>query len=138
MSAVNDQRLSKEQQDVLAFFSDNPPPNPHRLINAKSDVLKFVLKHQKQKIAIITVLSLCNHPVSANLRRLMRRNCCFIILNFIFTYLLHLVLIKSGGTDVPLEKNAVRMLSNFSTGTRGAASAEWYNCVPKEGFVLFC
>uniref|UniRef100_A0A915PW98 DNA/pantothenate metabolism flavoprotein C-terminal domain-containing protein n=1 Tax=Setaria digitata TaxID=48799 RepID=A0A915PW98_9BILA len=35
-----------------------------------------------------------------------------------------IVLITSGGTRVPLEKNMVRFIDNFSMGTRGAASAE--------------
>lgn len=37
-----------------------------------------------------------------------------------------LVLISSGGTKVDLEKNSVRSLENFSTGTRGARSAEYF------------
>lgn len=36
-----------------------------------------------------------------------------------------LVVITSGGTTVPLEKNTVRFIDNFSTGTRGATSAEY-------------
>lgn len=36
------------------------------------------------------------------------------------------VLVTSGGTTVPLEKNVVRFLDNFSAGTRGAASAEYF------------
>eukprot|EP01043_Picozoa_sp_COSAG02_P034885 COSAG02_NODE_2465_length_8785_cov_21.743610_1_plen_306_part_00 len=35
-----------------------------------------------------------------------------------------IVCVTSGGTTVPLEKNTVRFLDNFSTGTRGAISAE--------------
>lgn len=35
-----------------------------------------------------------------------------------------LVLVTSGGTSVPLEKNTVRFIDNFSTGARGAACAE--------------
>lgn len=35
-----------------------------------------------------------------------------------------IVLITSGGTSVPLEKNTVRSIENFSTGFRGAKSAE--------------
>ena len=31
----------------------------------------------------------------------------------------------SGGTTVPLEKNTVRFIDNFSTGTRGAVGAEY-------------
>ena len=37
-----------------------------------------------------------------------------------------LVFITSGGSSVPLEKNTVRSLENFSTGKRGAASAEYF------------
>ena len=36
------------------------------------------------------------------------------------------VLVTSGGTTVPLEKNVVRFLDNFSAGTRGATSAEYF------------
>jgi len=37
-----------------------------------------------------------------------------------------LVIITSGGTLVPLERKSVRFIDNFSTGTRGAISAEWF------------
>ena len=37
-----------------------------------------------------------------------------------------LIFITSGGTQVPLEKNTVRSIENFSTGTRGARSAEHF------------
>lgn len=37
-----------------------------------------------------------------------------------------IVLITSGGTTVPLEANTVRFLDNFSAGTRGSASAEYF------------
>ena len=36
------------------------------------------------------------------------------------------VLITSGGTTVPLENQTVRFLDNFSAGTRGSASAEYF------------
>ena len=36
-----------------------------------------------------------------------------------------LVIITAGGTIVPLEKNMVRFIDNFSTGTRGALCAEY-------------
>ena len=36
----------------------------------------------------------------------------------------HVVVISSGGTSVPLEKNTVRSVENMSTGARGARSAE--------------
>nr|SVE74257.1 EOG090X085T [Daphnia barbata] len=35
-------------------------------------------------------------------------------------------LITSGGTTVPLEQNTVRFIDNFSAGTRGSASAEYF------------
>ncbi|KAK3335718.1 phosphopantothenate-cysteine ligase-like protein [Cercophora scortea] len=37
-----------------------------------------------------------------------------------------LVLVTSGGTTVPLERNTVRFIDNFSAGTRGATSAEYF------------
>mmetsp|Transcript_8899 Transcript_8899/g.14467 ORF Transcript_8899/g.14467 Transcript_8899/m.14467 type:complete len:340 (+) Transcript_8899:69-1088(+) len=37
-----------------------------------------------------------------------------------------IVCISSGGTTIPLEKNTVRFLDNFSTGRRGAACAEHF------------
>lgn len=36
------------------------------------------------------------------------------------------VFVTSGGTRVPLEANAVRFIDNFSNGTRGSASAEYF------------
>lgn len=37
-----------------------------------------------------------------------------------------IVLVTSGGTTVPLEKNTVRFIDNFSTGSRGAGCAEYF------------
>jgi len=37
-----------------------------------------------------------------------------------------IVVITSGGTTVPLERNCVRFIDNFSKGTRGALSAEQF------------
>lgn len=36
------------------------------------------------------------------------------------------VILQSGGTTVPLEHNTVRFVDNFSAGTRGSASAEYF------------
>jgi len=36
-----------------------------------------------------------------------------------------IVCVTSGGTSVPLEKNTVRSIENFSTGKRGAVSTEY-------------
>lgn len=38
----------------------------------------------------------------------------------------NVVLVTSGGTTVPLENNTVRFIDNFSAGTRGATSAEYF------------
>ncbi|WBW74963.1 phosphopantothenate-cysteine ligase Cab2 [Schizosaccharomyces osmophilus] len=38
----------------------------------------------------------------------------------------NVVLVTSGGTLVPMEKNMVRYIDNFSAGSRGAASAEYF------------
>ncbi|EPX70926.1 phosphopantothenate-cysteine ligase [Schizosaccharomyces octosporus yFS286] len=38
----------------------------------------------------------------------------------------NVVLVTSGGTLVPMEKNMVRYIDNFSAGNRGAASAEYF------------
>lgn len=37
-----------------------------------------------------------------------------------------IIVVTSGGTSVPLEKNTVRSIENFSTGTRGARSTEYF------------
>ncbi|CAD6228673.1 GSCOCG00006491001-RA-CDS, partial [Cotesia congregata] len=37
-----------------------------------------------------------------------------------------IVLVTSGGTTVPLEYNTVRFVDNFSAGTRGSVSAEYF------------
>ncbi|XP_065827706.1 uncharacterized protein [Oscarella lobularis] len=37
-----------------------------------------------------------------------------------------IVFVTSGGTTVPLETNTVRFIDNFSAGTRGSASAEYF------------
>ncbi|XP_017885355.1 uncharacterized protein C4B3.18 isoform X2 [Ceratina calcarata] len=36
------------------------------------------------------------------------------------------VLVTSGGTTIPLERNTVRFVDNFSAGTRGSVSAEYF------------
>ncbi|XP_003706167.2 phosphopantothenoylcysteine synthetase [Megachile rotundata] len=36
------------------------------------------------------------------------------------------VLVTSGGTTIPLERNTVRFVDNFSAGTRGSLSAEYF------------
>lgn len=37
-----------------------------------------------------------------------------------------MVLVTSGGTTIPLEQNTVRFIDNFSAGTRGSASTEYF------------
>ena len=45
------------------------------------------------------------------------------------------VFVTSGGTSIPLEKNTVRSVENFSTGRRGAISTEYF--LKKGYFVIF-
>ncbi|KAH6782410.1 phosphopantothenate-cysteine ligase-like protein [Perilla frutescens var. hirtella] len=42
------------------------------------------------------------------------------------SFLGKVVLVTSGGTTVPLEQRCVRYIDNFSSGSRGAASAEYF------------
>lgn len=44
-----------------------------------------------------------------------------------------IVLVTSGGTTVPLENQTVRFIDNFSAGTRGATSAEYFL---REGYAV--
>jgi len=44
-----------------------------------------------------------------------------------------IVLVTSGGTTVPLENQTVRFIDNFSAGTRGATSAEYFL---KQGYAV--
>ncbi len=44
-----------------------------------------------------------------------------------------LVLVSSGGTTVPLESRTVRFIDNFSSGTRGSTSAEYFL---KQGYAV--
>ncbi|EEH59849.1 uncharacterized protein MICPUCDRAFT_5184, partial [Micromonas pusilla CCMP1545] len=44
-----------------------------------------------------------------------------------------IALVTSGGTTAPLERSAVRFIDNFSSGTRGAASAE---CLLERGYAV--
>eukprot|EP00899_Mesostigma_viride_P022313 jgi/Mesvir1/3266/Mv16401-RA.1 len=49
------------------------------------------------------------------------------VYNFVARHLKRpIVCVTSGGTTVPLEKNTVRFIDNFSAGTRGAASTEYF------------
>lgn len=34
--------------------------------------------------------------------------------------------LQSGGTTIPMEHNTVRFVDNFSAGTRGSASTEYF------------
>jgi len=48
------------------------------------------------------------------------------IANFCQKSTKNLVLVTSGGTTIPLETNTVRFVDNFSAGTRGSVSAEYF------------
>jgi phosphopantothenate-cysteine ligase len=48
---------------------------------------------------------------------------------------MRVVLVSSGGTTVPLEQLTVRFVDNFSSGTRGASSTEYF--LENEYLVIF-
>ena len=48
-----------------------------------------------------------------------------------------IVVVTSGGTSVPLEKNTVRSVENFSSGTRGALSAEEFLRQRETAWVIY-
>lgn len=92
------------------FFEENSKPS-HFDENVK---LIFEVCQQaaikKHRVALVTVSSQlsCNKKLY-NLPKI-----------FFF------VSLQSGGTTVPLEQNTVRFIDNFSAGTRGSASAEYF------------
>eukprot|EP00835_Amoeboradix_gromovi_P003306 NODE_213_length_14376_cov_0.499054.p6 type:complete len:268 gc:universal NODE_213_length_14376_cov_0.499054:13382-14185(+) len=61
---------------------------------------------------------LANHPTNINLERHEQR------LTELINTTKEIVVVTSGGTIIPLEKNMVRYIDNFSVGTRGSTSAE--------------
>ncbi|PQE09871.1 hypothetical protein CJF31_00003780 [Rutstroemia sp. NJR-2017a BVV2] len=64
------------------------------------------------------------NPAPANLERHTSRAKEFI--DFHAAAGRRVVLVTSGGTTVPLERQTVRFIDNFSAGTRGATSAEYF------------
>lgn len=60
-----------------------------------------------------------NHIIQHSLESITRTS-------FSFRTLYDTLLLQSGGTTVPLEHNTVRFVDNFSAGTRGSASAEYF------------
>ena len=48
-----------------------------------------------------------------------------------------IVIVTSGGTSVPLERNTVRSVENFSSGTRGALSAEEFIRQKETAWVIY-
>lgn len=79
------------------FFSSNQPP---RNLKDISERLLNFLNHHKQ-------LGRLNPTDSSSASN-------------------KIVLVTSGGTTVPLENNTVRFIDNFSAGTRGSLSAEYF------------
>ncbi|KAJ8326621.1 Phosphopantothenate--cysteine ligase cab2 [Batrachochytrium dendrobatidis] len=63
-------------------------------------------------------------PAPCNLQDVAQRTRDFVAYNSSLNR--RVVLVSSGGTTVPLENQTVRFLDNFSAGTRGATSAEYF------------
>ncbi|RKP35664.1 DNA/pantothenate metabolism flavo protein [Dimargaris cristalligena] len=87
-----------EQIDPDTYFTSNPPP-PH-LVEHERQLAAFIAHHQA--------------PTPTQPQRTTT------------TSPRKVVLVTSGGTIVPLENNTVRFIDNFSAGTRGSASAEFF------------
>lgn len=49
----------------------------------------------------------------------------------------NIILVTSGGTTVPLETRTVRFIDNFSAGTRGAVSTEYFLRQSHRNYVIF-
>lgn len=86
------------------FYSSHLPPSDFE--DNRTLLKEFCERHNKcgQTIVLITV---CIHFFQVMLYA-------------------NIVCFQSGGTTVPLEHNTVRFVDNFSAGTRGAASAEYF------------
>lgn len=63
-----------------------------------------------------------NEPIDAGIKGQLEKVQKFIQLHHPATS--KIALVTSGGTAVPLERQTVRFLDNFSTGSRGASSTE--------------
>ena len=74
-----------------------------------------------------------HNPPPSNLHRLMSLAREFINHHVENSPSRRLVLVTSGGTTVPLENQTVRFIDNFSAGTRGATSAEYFL---REGYAV--
>ena len=107
---ISDQMAEGDDEEWASFLRAAPPPS--NLSRARDEVATFVARQQSSG-----------------------RNVAFIAVSFYwplslyrsFSLSLSLSLHQSGGTSVPLEKNTVRFLDNFSSGGRGSSSAEYPN-----------
>ena len=61
-----------------------------------------------------------------NVQKSVEEFCQFFDVNEASKSSVPIVLITSGGTTIPFEQNMVRFIDNFSAGTRGSASAEYF------------
>ncbi|KAI9662105.1 MAG: hypothetical protein M1831_002801 [Alyxoria varia] len=94
----NEHASSSEQtQQEDDYFKLNPPPPS--LDNHKKIVREFINRHAGSASDSTSATSKPSRKV---------------------------VLVTSGGTTVPLENQTVRFIDNFSAGTRGATSAEYF------------
>lgn len=66
------------------------------------------------------------NPAPATLKSYIAQTRSFIAQHNISSVSRPIVLLTSGGTTVPLENQTVRFIDNFSAGTRGATSAEYF------------
>ncbi|KRX94873.1 Phosphopantothenate--cysteine ligase, partial [Trichinella pseudospiralis] len=93
--------------------------------------LKNIYKKQKNYFSVLFFLYLLLHKMETfTINKALEEKLTVMLDSFCNIHTSHpnskVALITSGGTMVPLEKNAVRFIENFSTGTRGSFSAEYF------------
>lgn len=111
-TTTTDQLLDNGQGviDPEVYFQMNKPPA--NLPDFEAKLTAFVDHHEQlgSRIVFITVIKFLPSHFSCLKRK----------------WILSLRYYQSGGTTVPLENQTVRFIDNFSNGTRGAASAEYF------------
>lgn len=101
------------------FFETQP--EPPRLSERRAEMAAFVAEQIQRKRPVVLISSggtVCSPTQGAAHQGLNTDSCP---LNPV---LYALLVMNAAVQTVPLEKNTVRFLDNFSAGTRGAASAE--------------
>lgn len=103
--------------DIKSFFDSSPPLKDAAEIKKKTD--EFLQKNSFSGMLVGFIAF--SYALSLSLDARFYILCG---LNLLSEKSRRIVLVTSGGTTVPLEQRCVRYIDNFSSGHRGAASAE--------------